>query len=496
MRNTLLKAAFLTLLVCSLAQGRTFAQEEQPPKDKAAAENKSKNAESGTQKNTPLLVIEGTHQSATFTVSGRDLQSDQAVSISVSAGFSVSPSTIPANAKNTKVTVTLNSFKKVTAGQLVLRSGDVRSYVNLQGYGSSLPSKDLSQKPVYQGGKEAQFAKTLNGSDFSNSGYTLEFKVNTNDQNNEFAPFAVTDKGVGFKAYVNASGLGIYNAADKKGFSNPVTSVDGGLGKFYNNDGRSHVYRYAVTPDNVLFIYRDGLAIDTIRAIDYGLQPDFATETGDPVENLLKNPGFEGSFELRGKIARAIEGWSILIGDIYNSEQYIQRQEITNEQDCDNHVLQMKRYKWSDGWSSAEVSQVIDVAPDEPYTLSALVRGGIKEEGALLGKIKIEEVQDGSLGTSVEVSSDNWETYSMDYTTSAKCKQLRILFYLERDKRGATITPLEIDNVKLTGKSRTYTPRIGFNNKLANVEYFNYDLTGAYAPASNPEIAVNVKTKK
>ncbi|MDD3323115.1 MAG: hypothetical protein PHS59_16915, partial [Paludibacter sp.] len=37
-------------------------------------------------------------------------------------------------------------------------------------------------------------------------------------------------------------------------------------------------------------------------------------------------------------------------------------------------------------------------------------------------------------------------------------------------------------NVKLTGKGRTYDQKIGFDNKFSGVDYFTYDLTGAYAP--------------
>lgn len=39
--------------------------------------------------------------------------------------------------------------------------------------------------------------------------------------------------------------------------------------------------------------------------------------------------------------------------------------------------------------------QVVDVAPNETYTLSALLKGGIaKKEGKLTGKMIIEEVED------------------------------------------------------------------------------------------------------
>jgi hypothetical protein len=510
MRKKTINIQFLSLFLLAFTSGEIleagitpcFAQEVeqagQPPKNGSAAnsekDNKKESYKAGDH-TSPLLIINGTFKSVTFTVNGRDLQADQPINITATGGFSVSPSTIPAKSQNATVTVTLDSYKNETEGKIILRSGDIRSYVDLKGFGTPLPTKDISRSPVYPGGEEAQFVKTA-GEGFkpTNKGYTLEFTVNTDAAGKEFYPYAVDGKGVGFKAYVTSAGTGLYSAASEKAISNPVNSIDAGLGKFYNDDHRSHVYRYAVTPDNRIFIYRDGLPIDTVRAIDYGTQPDFATETGDPVENLLKNPGFEGEFETfyDNHVAEKIEGWDVLIGDRYNSQQFIKPQEINNEQDFNNHILSIERYKWADGWSAAEVGQVVDVAPNETYTLSALVRGGIKKEGDLLGKIKIEEVQDGTLGKSVDITSKNWETYSLDYTTSAECKQIRVFFYLERDKWGAEIAPLDIDNVKLTGKSRTYAPKIGFSNKSSVVKYFTYDLSGAYAPLAKPEINITV----
>jgi hypothetical protein len=54
----------------------------------------------------------------------------------------------------------------------------------------------------------------------------------------------------------------------------------------------------------------------------------------------------------------------------------------------------------------------------QDYTLSALLKGGIaKKEGKLTGKMIIEEVEDPEKKVITEIASDNWETYSMDYTT-------------------------------------------------------------------------------
>ena len=472
----------------SMAQQENEEQQQEEKKDEGKQQRKAVEG--------PLLIIHGTNQSASFTINAADLHTDQPIQIMATNGFSVTPASLPANAKKEKVTVTFNSSKAVHTGQIVLRSGATRAYVQLKGLGTPLPTKDIAQSPVYKGGQYETFEKSAKeGFKPANKGYTIEFKVNADSPEKGVFPYMVDGRGVGLKGYVTGEGMGLYSSTSKKGLSNPLTSGNGGLGKFYNDDKRAHVYRYAVAPDNRVFIYRDGYPIDTVRAADYGPQANFAAEPGNLEGNLLKNPDFEGDYdtEYDNHMAVSIEGWDVVIGDRYNSEQYIVPQEISNEQDFNNHVLQMKRYKWSDGWGAAEIAQVVDVVPNETYTLQALVRGGIKaKEGTLLGKIKIQEVQDNALGTSVDITSDDWETYSMDYTTSANCKQIRVLFYLERDKWGANITPLEVDNVKLTGRSVHYTPKIGFENHGAQLDYFTYDLSGAYAPEIQPRIEVTL----
>ena len=90
-----------------------------------------------------------------------------------------------------------------------------------------------------------------------------------------------------------------------------------------------------------------------------------------------------------------MEGWDVVISDRWNSEQQILPEEIDNNQDLDNHVFEIRPYKWATGWSDGILMQVVDVVPNESYTLSALLKGGIaKKEGKLTGKMIIEEVQD------------------------------------------------------------------------------------------------------
>lgn len=93
----------------------------------------------------------------------------------------------------------------------------------------------------------------------------------------------------------------------------------------------------------------------------------------------MKNPNFEGEFDVNPetKLVSRVEGWDVVIGDRWNSEQQILPEEIDNNQDLDNHVFEIRPYKWAAGWSDGILMQVVDVVPNESYTLSALLKGGI-----------------------------------------------------------------------------------------------------------------------
>ena len=435
------------------------------------------------------LSIKGTGASQTFTVNASALQSDKPIMITAPAGFSVSPAELPYNAENAEVTVTNTSTKKGTYGKLVLRSGSVRAYVALSGEGTPLEQKEISGDNIYDPASGTFEISEADGfkPDMS-KGYTVEFKAKAADADMVFSPYFLTSDGTGFKGYVSGEGMGKYNSSSELSISNPATHG----GSFYNDDDEYHVYRYAVTPDKRVFIYRDGLAVDTVRMADLGAQADWTVETGDYAENLVKNPGFEGEWNWSASrnIVTDIEGWNVSPFDQYNSTQNIANCEIDNVQDYDNHALEVRRYMWSDGWAAGEISQVVDVAPNETYSFSALAKGGIKSDGTILGSLRIREVQDSEKGKNISVTSDEFETYATDYTTSADCKQLRISCYLERDKWGASISALTVDNVKLTGKSRVYKQMIGYENDGAEIEYMKYDLSGAYAPLAS-SIAVS-----
>ena len=49
----------------------------------------------------------------------------------------------------------------------------------------------------------------------------------------------------------------------------------------------------------MVYVGKDNLVGEVIgRIIDYAPQPNFAEKVGKPVENLLKNPNFEGEFDI------------------------------------------------------------------------------------------------------------------------------------------------------------------------------------------------------
>ena len=448
MKKKYVKIMFLSLSLLTISTTATYAV--QPEDDKK--ENEA--LQTSTEEHLPLLTINGTNASSSFIVNSEALLGKE-ITITAPNGFTVTPTVIAANSGKQKVKVTLNSTKRLTEGKIILRSGDIRSYIKVKGFGTALPVKDIAASPVYKKGNDTEFTKAFTP---NSKGYTIEFKIKTDDSEKNFYPYFVNEKGYGFKAYITSNEIGLFNAY-KKEINNPATNGKaGGKGKFYNNDGQAHVYRFAITPDNRAFIYRDGIPVDSVRIIDYAPQPNFAEKVGKPVENLLKNPNFEGEFDVNPetKLVSRVEGWDVVIGDRWNSEQQILPEEIDNNQDLDNHVFEIRPYKWAAGW-----------------------RDGIL-------------VQDPEKKVITEIASDNWETYSMDYTTSAECNQIRVSFTVGRGGWGNDIGAVRVDNAKLTGTSRTYSPKFGFIDNTADVEYFTIDESGAYAPAQ-PEITINIE---
>ncbi|MBR4535003.1 MAG: hypothetical protein IKO85_10800, partial [Bacteroidaceae bacterium] len=313
-------------------------------------------------------------------------------------------------------------------------------------------------------------------------GYTIEIKARTDDVSKSVLPYAVTSDGLGFKSYVRSTSMGLMNGKDvfvsEKGLSNPANG-----GTFYNTDGQFHTYRYAVTPDRRIFVYRDGLPIDTFRVADLALQPEWCETNGPVKKNLLRNGDFEGeyNFSESQNITKYIEGWDVYPYDQYNSYQDIDREERSNEVDQNNHVLSIHRYMWNDGWADAEISQIVDVASDDIYTFSALAKGG-QYNGSALGSIRIQDLQNDNNKVQLNVTSDSYQKYSTDFETKANTKQIRITFQLGRAKWGASTSAFKIDDARLVGTSRIPTAQVGFQNLGADVEYFAIDATGAFSP--------------
>ena len=278
--------------------------------------------------------------------------------------------------------------------------------------------------------------------------------------------------------------MGLMNSKNvfvsEKGISNPANG-----GTFYNTDGLFHTYRYAVTPDRRVFVYRDGMPVDTFRVADLALQPEWSEKNGKVMKNLLKNGDFEGeyNFSESQNITKFIEGWDVYPYDQYNSYQNISHEERSNEVDQNNHVLSIHRYMWEGGWADAEISQIVDVASDDIYTFSALAKGGIRSNGDILGSINIQDLQNTDNKVNVKVTSDSYQKYSVDFETKANTKQIRIAFQLGRAAWGASVSAFRIDDARLIGTSRIPTQQVGFENLGADIDYFAIDATGPFAPA-------------
>ena len=427
------------------------------------------------------LTIIGTDAVKTFTVNAENLTGD--ITITPSYGFAVSPTVIKAGTKTATVKVTNLTTLNNSKGKVVLRSGDMRKNVRIIAHGTPLPVKDLSQEPIYKG-KADDDSQSFDASSLTENGYSVEIKAKTDNAGKQVLPYAVTRKGLGFKGYIKDTSMGLKNSKDvfvsEKGISNPANG-----GTFYNTDGQYHTYRYAVTKDRRVFVYRDGLPVDTFRVADLALQPEWSTESDYVSKNLLKNGDFEGEWDFSESqnITKFIEGWDVYPYDQYNSYQDIVSEERSNEIDQNNHVLSIHRYMWEGGWADGEISQIVDVAPNDIYTFSALAKGGIRSNGDQLGSIRIQDLQNDDNKVTMTVNSDSYKTYAVDFETKANTKQIRIWFNLGRAAWGASVSAFKIDDARLIGTHRSATPQLGFECIGADIEYFNFDATGAYAPA-------------
>lgn len=432
------------------------------------------------------ITLRGTGDAITLNVNSTGLHPTRKITVTAPNGIKVFPTTLYPNEEN-EVTISLESTLDSVAGDIIFRSGDVRRYVPVLGLGSALQEKDLSNDPVYAGGPK----KFIDENFAPKGAYTVEFRMKNGA--GAIDAFGVSEDGTGFKTCVNPTGWTMYNSDRTWGVSNPATNYDGGNKTFYNNDGLFHTYRFAVTADKRIFVYRDGLAVDTLRVADFGHAPEWLSENGKLTENLIYNPGFENEFKgFYDGTLHEVAGWTLDPFDQWNCKYDVVKQEIDNTYDLDNNVLQLTRYNWNDGWGAGTASQVVDVVPGEEYFLSFTARGGnCKPKGKdtydIMGSVRIEEVQNPASGTIVKIDSDKtFKEFSTSYKTSADCNQLRVIVYQERFTNGggwgSSVNPLEIDQVKLTGIGRKVKAQAGIKIDGCEVEYFNYDTTGAYAP--------------
>ncbi len=437
-----------------------------------------------------FVTFNGTGAVKDIKISVANLVSVDRISVTATPGFSVTPSTISAT-KDGTIRVKYNSTLPETDGKIILRAGDIRKYISLKGYGSELEEKSIKDNPVYAGGTDRSFSHTAaDGFSAGSNGYTVEFRVKIDRDSETFDAYAVTNEGESFHAYIEPQAIGYYNGSSKIAISNPATAGDGGLQQFYNNDGKFHTYRYAVTTDGRINAWRDGIHLGTVRASDYGHDASWAVENGDVAENLLKNPGFEGEFNFRASdsLLNKVEGWILDPIDRYNCTYEVINKEINKDLDNYNHVMKLQRYNWNDGWGAGTVSQLVDVAPNSTYSLAFLAGGGMNTKtGEILSSVRIEEAQDSRLGTKVNITNeDGLEPYGLNYTTSADCRQIKVILHNERflngDGWGSSPKAFLVDEMVLTGVQRSLDQLVGFSNGNADIEYFTYEPDGAFAP--------------
>ena len=125
MKKKYVKIMFLSLSLLTISTTATYAV--QPEDDKK--ENEA--LQTSTEEHLPLLTINGTNASSSFIVNSEALLGKE-ITITAPNGFTVTPTVIAANSGKQKVKVTLNSTKRLTEGKIILRSGDIRSYIKVK----------------------------------------------------------------------------------------------------------------------------------------------------------------------------------------------------------------------------------------------------------------------------------------------------------------------------------------------------------------------------
>jgi len=149
MKN-LLKQGFLLGIICVLGSQLAFAASSPSVTDDGLviryADAKGAPILRANTTLPDVIRLNGTGAETTVTVSATGLTQD--ITLRVGPGFEVTPATIAAGTEAAKVTVRHISSRNHTDGRLILRSGDIRTYVTISAEGTPLPVKDLSALPT------------------------------------------------------------------------------------------------------------------------------------------------------------------------------------------------------------------------------------------------------------------------------------------------------------------------------------------------------------
>ncbi|WP_455587103.1 T9SS type A sorting domain-containing protein [Bacteroides sp.] len=429
---------------------------------------------------TDTLELNGTGKSAVLKVSGSGLVPGENIRIMSPGGFSLNVTELSYDAVNKPIVVRMESSLKSYIGDIILTSGTTQQRVHVIGKGTALPEKDLSVAPVYKGNGDEWEVTGTEGFQPSNKGYSVEFKVKSNILNSKMTWYGMEENGRGLRPFVKGSEIGIYNGEAE----NVRLKMD--------NTDKAYTYRYAVTPDNRVFVYYNNVPVDTLFTLDYAWVEGFAAGNGPVKENLLYNPGFEEIYTEyimpddpeKDIFVDYIEGWTIMDPkNGWNARSHIKEMKVNDEYGVGNHVCGLERYRWEDGYDDGKVSQVVSVVPGTEYTLEVMAKGGIKKNGGQkLAYVRIEEVQATDKNVTATVESETFKTYSLKYTPTERCEQIRVVLGLQKAGKDNECSMAYFDNVKLSGASRTFEQKLGFIKANAELEYFTYDMTGAYAP--------------
>lgn len=427
------------------------------------------------------VIVKGTNSGAIVKITGTDLNPGEDIRIITPEGVVATPDHVAYNAKNSMSRIKLISTANRTYGNIIFRSGTTSLTVPFEGKGTPLEEKVLADSPVYTGSDASKTFTQADGFNPGKDGYTVEFRTKASRSASELA-FTGTDAQASVHPFAGYEKAGVYNGTDKENRLSLAVDKD------------AHTYRYAVTPDRRVFVYRDGAPADTMLIDDYANPAGLEYTAAERKDNLLHNPGFEGASHTyvmnddpdADVFCNYIQGWTILDGSNgWNSKTYIQKDVVSDDMGDDNHVMALSRYQWEDGWSDSKVSQIVDVVPGQTYNFSVMAKGGYRtSDDKALGFIRIEEVQTTTLGKEVTLDKSRYEfkRYTLSHKASAKCTQLRVILGLRKAGKGNQHEIMKYDDACLTGTSVEFTPQLTFTNKDSELEYFTFDAGGAYAP--------------